>query len=266
MAVLFLVFCYALYRYGRDRLSDRRDQQGFDSLSAIVAESAAAAEKASSPATDHSSPAQAENGDGEDGEPAAEPGRQPLPQYAALHEMNDEFFGWVRIEGIGIDHPVMYSPTRPEYYLHRDFYGEDSPSGVPFIDGRCPEDGNYYLLYGHLMANKSVFGRLPDYAMEDCWRKNPIIYFVTVYEERQYAVMSCFYTRLLYDGEEGFRYYEYFDLTDENTFNEYVSEVMKAARYDTGVTASYGDELLVLSTCSNHDPNGRFVVVGKRIS
>ena len=35
--------------------------------------------------------------------------------------------------------------------------------------------------------------------------------------------------------------------------------------YDTGLTASYGDELLVLSTCDNFTQDGRFVIIAKRI-
>lgn len=35
--------------------------------------------------------------------------------------------------------------------------------------------------------------------------------------------------------------------------------------YDTGVTAEYGDQLLTLSTCEYTYPNGRFVVVAKKV-
>ena len=76
-----------------------------------------------------------------------EPEPTPLPEYAQLYELNSEFFGWLTIEAVGIDYPVMYAPTRSEYYLNRDFYGKYSDSGIPFIDGRCPGDGNYYLIY-----------------------------------------------------------------------------------------------------------------------
>ena len=116
------------------------------------------------------------------------------------------------------------------------------------------------------MVNGSVFGRLPRYAEESCWQENPVIHFDTVFEERQYAVMACFYSRLYDEYEPGFRFYEYFDLTSEDVFNDYVEQVSAAALYDTGVTAEYGDELLVLSTCNHSVEDGRFVVVAKRIA
>ena len=190
---------------------------------------------------------------------------EPLPKYFQLHEENGDFFGWVRIEALEIDYPVMYSPERPEYYLDRDFYGYYSPSGVPFADDRCPEDGNYYLVYGHRMINGSMFGRLPEYAKEEFWEENPTIGFDTLYEEREYEVMSCFYSRLYAEGEPGFRFYDVFDLTEEEDFEHYVEEVKEAALYDTGVDAEFGDELLTLTTCSHHTDDGRFVVVAKRV-
>lgn len=263
MLGFFVLFCYAGFRWAKDLLSDYRDRKGFEALSAIVAQSAEAVpEPTPVPAQpDETAPAAPETSE----EPSA-PEPTPLPKYASLHEMNDEFFGWLRIEGLGIDYPVMYAPTRSEYYLNRDYYGNYSDSGTPFIDGRCPADGNYYLVYGHLMQNKSVFGRLPQYADETCREENPIVFFDTVYEQRQYAVMACFYSRLYGENEPGFRFYEYFDLTDEAVFNEYIGQVMDAALYDTGVSAVYGDELLVLSTCSHYTADGRFVVVAKRIA
>ena len=79
--------------------------------------------------------------------------------------------------------------------------------------------------------------------------------------------MAAFLSRIYDKNEQGvFRYYEYFDLSDEDVFNEYVQQVRAAALYDTGIDAVFGAELLVLSTCNYHTANGRFVVVAKRVT
>ena len=196
-----------------------------------------------------------------------EPEPTPLPQYSQLYETNPEFFGWLTIEAVEIAYPVMYSPTRPEYYLNRDYYGAYSGSGTPFVDGHCSADGNYYLIYGHHMRNKTMFGQLPNYADEEFCDDHPTIRFDTLFEQREYVVMAAFLSRIYDKNEQGvFRYYEYFDLSDEDVFNEYVQKVQAAALYDTGIDAEYGDELLVLSTCNYHTANGRFVVVAKRVT
>lgn len=196
-----------------------------------------------------------------------EPELTSLPEYAQLYEMNGEFFGWLSIEGTDIDYPVMYTPDDPEKYLRRAFDGSYSGSGVPFVDGNCPADGSYYLIYGHHMNNGTMFGSLPEYQEEEFCKEHPVIRFDTLYEQREYVVMAAFFSRIYGKDEQGvFRYYEYFDLSNPAIFEEYVRQVSSAALYDTGITAEYGDELLALSTCNYHTADGRFVVVAKRIS
>ena len=263
-ALMFITFCYAGYHLAKDLISDKKDQQGFDELSAIVA---ADTQSAPAPSAHEGANLQpTENGPEQTAPEETEYRDQELlGKYLTLSEMNPEFFGWLYLEGLGIDHPVMYSPSRPQYYLNRDFYGKDSISGIPFIEERCPAGGNFYLIYGHLMKNKTVFGRLPEYADAETWRQNPTIRFDTLTEEREYAVMACFYSRIYYEGEPGFRYYDYYDLSDENVFNTFVAQAKAEALYDTGVNAVYGDEILVLTTCSHHTTDGRFAVIAKRI-
>ena len=44
-----------------------------------------------------------------------------------------------------------------------------------------------------------------------------------------------------------------------------MQEMSAMSLYDTGITASYGDRLLTLSTCDYYVDNGRFVVVARRV-
>ena len=190
-----------------------------------------------------------------------------LPQYAALHDQNPDFFGWLYIEDTNIDYPVMFAPDRPDYYLHRDFECGDSGSGMLFIDERCPAEGNFYLIYGHHMASGNMFGRLPAYGSADYGATHAVIRFDTLYEQREYVLFAAFYSQIYGEFEDGgFRYYDYTDLTEEEAFYDFVRQVKDAAIYDTGVDAVFGDELLALSTCNYHTDDGRFVVVAKRVA
>lgn len=45
----------------------------------------------------------------------------------------------------------MYTPDDPEYYLHRNFEGEYSSAGTPFLGKGCLLDGNSSIIYGHNM-------------------------------------------------------------------------------------------------------------------
>lgn len=190
-----------------------------------------------------------------------------LRKYDELYNKNPDFFGWLKIEDTKIDYPVMYSPQDPEYYLHRDFYGKYSFSGMLFIDGECPRESNYYLIYGHHMNNGTMFGELPKYADIEYYKQHKIIFFDTRFENRDYEVVAAFYSKVYDEDDDSdhFAYYKYKDLSSEKDFNEYVSNVKKNAIYETGITPKFGDELIALSTCNYHTQDGRFVVVARRI-
>lgn len=191
---------------------------------------------------------------------------QPFPdkfaEYEILWESNHDFAGWLFIEDTKIDYPVMHTPNDPEYYLHRAFDGSDSRSGCLFADAACSIDGNSLLIYGHHMKDKSMFGSLTEYRSYDFATEHPIIHFDTLTEERDYELLAAFYWDPSAEQDEDiFRYYEYTDLSSPEIFEEYIRQIKAHAIYDTGVSATYGDTILTLSTCSNSNSNGRFVVV-----
>lgn len=187
------------------------------------------------------------------------------PRYMELKKSNPDFFGWLSIEGTVLDYPVMYTPNDPEYYLHRNFDGEYSYSGVPFIQGDCREGCGNYLMHGHNMKNGSMFAGILFYKDKSYWKEHPVISFDTPYENGEYEVMSAFYSKVYMSDEENvFKYYKYTDLSDKKVFDEYAKQVKAAALYDTGVDAEYGDEFITLSTCAYHTENGRFVVVARK--
>ncbi len=188
-------------------------------------------------------------------------------QYDVLHERNPDLFGWIRIDGTELNYPVMYTPDDPEHYLRRAFDGTYAVSGVPFLDADCDTGCGNYLIYGHNMNDGTMFATLLDYADETFWREHPVIRFDTVDAPGEYEVLAAFYTRINDADETGeFRYYDYADLTDEETFTEYIRQVRGASLYDTGVTARYGDQLLTLTTCSYHIANENSVFCSEKCS
>ena len=78
--------------------------------------------------------------------------------------------------------------------------------------------------------------------------------------------MYVFRSRIYNEDEIVFKYYQFFDALSEKEFDSNMKEMAAISLYDTGVTASFGDELLTLSTCDSSETDGRFVVVAKRIS
>lgn len=190
-----------------------------------------------------------------------------LKEYAAIHEENEDFYGWIAIPGTPIDYPVMHTPEQPEKYLRRAFDGTYSIGGVPFLDGECQEGCGNQIIYGHNMDNGTMFAGLHSYSERSFWEQHPVIYFDTLDEIAEYEVVAAFYSRAYYTDEVGvFRYYQYKDISEADDFEEYMDQVYAAALYDTGVTARPGDQLVTLSTCDKSAENGRFVVVARKVT
>lgn len=193
---------------------------------------------------------------------------QMIPEMAEYYNENSDFVGWMTIEGTKVDYPVMHSPDDPEKYLRLNFEEEFSVSGLPFLDANCSidPDSDNLLIYGHNMANGTMFNSLLNYGTKTYWEQHPTIKFTTLYEERTYEIIAAFYDRIRYTYEEGFRFYRFIDAEDEAAFNEAITYYKENAVYDTGVTAEYGDKLMTLITCAYHHEYGRFVVVAKDIT
>lgn len=271
----FLLSCVFLFSAGmivQELVIREKEKTAFASLSALVADTKDLRFKETSdlPTASFNDPASPgaeteHNSLGSETMPKAVQ-KNVLPQYAQLYEMNPDFFGWITIDETNINYPVMYTPDRPEYYLHRAFDGSSSNSGVPFVEENCPPDGNYYLIYGHHMKNKTMFGQLPLYASQEYCEEHPIIHFDTLYEQRDYQIIAAFYSQL-YSKEDtsSFHYYEYTNLQDAANFDEYIRQVQAVSLYNNIFEVSFGNELLALSTCDYHVKDGRFVVVAKRI-
>lgn len=187
----------------------------------------------------------------------------PLPQYQTMFEENPEMVGWLRIEGTPIDYPVMHTPDDPEKYLHMNFRGEYSYAGVPFIDYRCTDDSDNLVIYGHNMSDGSMFRALPNYEREQYWKQHPVIRFDSVYAEREYEVVAAFYDRIYYTHEKTFKFYNFIDAVDQADYDASVAKLKEKSIYDTGVTPEYGDQLIMLVTCTYQVENGRFVLVAR---
>lgn len=195
--------------------------------------------------------------------PPTEP-REILPRFQEQYEKNPDLAGWLTVPGTRIDYPVMYSPDEPERYLHANFEVSYSFAGLPFLDAACdPESGNR-IIYAHNMLDGSMFRTLLKYQQKDFWQRNPVISFSTLYEEQEYEVVAAFYDKVYKKSDTNFKFYQFYDTSDQSRFDEAMAYYREHALYDTGVTAQCGDLFLTLVTCAYQTENGRFVVVARK--
>ncbi len=194
-------------------------------------------------------------------------GKMILSKFVNLYKRNNDFMGWLTIEGTVIDYPVMQSMYDEEYYLRRDFDKEYSYAGTLFIDTSCnvekPSDN--IVIYGHHMNTGKMFHELEEYDEEDYYEKHKFITFDTIYGSGKYEVIAAYRTQIYDEDYTGFKYYEFFDARDSVEFENYISNSKSLTPYNIEASAKYGDSLITLSTCAYHTENGRFVVVARKM-
>ena len=188
-----------------------------------------------------------------------------IPEYQELYLQNNDMVGWIKVEDTKINYPVMQSKDNPNFYLKHGFDKAYTDYGCPYVQENCdmelPSDN--IIIYGHHMNNGSMFSDLCKYESEDFYREHTIIHFDTLDGFGEYEVVAAFKT-VAY-SEDGFKYYHFVHAESAEAFDEYIAQCKALALYDTGVTAEYGDQLITLSTCEYSRPNGRMVVVAKKI-
>jgi len=189
-----------------------------------------------------------------------------LEEYQTLYNKNKRLIGWLKIDDTNIDYPVMQT-TNNEYYLDHNFNQEYDKNGSLFLDKDCDvvHRNTNLIIYGHHMKSGKMFGNLNSYSSREYGEKHSLIQFDTIYEKGTYEVMYVFRSKIYNEDEVVFKYYQFLDAASAIEFDSNMQEMAALSLYDTGVTASYGDELLTLSTCDSSETDGRFVVVAKRV-
>ena len=193
---------------------------------------------------------------------------QVLDKYSEAYKKNPDLAGWIKIENTHIDYPVMQSLYDEEYYLHRDFDGEDSDDGLPFMDIRCilSRPSTNYLIFGHNMKSGNMFADLLKYADKSFYDEHRQISFDTIYEEGSYEIIAVFRTRVAFRDENTFRFYNFIEADDTPEFNDYLDNIRALSLYKIDTEVDSSDRLLTLTTCEYTVEDGRFVVVAKKIN
>lgn len=147
----------------------------------------------------------------------------------ALITENADCIGWLSIDGTNISYPVMHTPSDPQKYLRRNFYGKYSQSGVPFLDGRCDLQSTNLIIYGHNMKNGTMFSDLKRYVDRDFLNAHRTVKFETT------------------DGVQTF----------------IVTEALKTNTSDAWYDriAAEDSRQLILSTCYGSGKDGRLLII-----
>lgn len=264
--ILLAVIAVCLTRIGQAYYLSLKHQSQQRELQELAEEAARKATEGENLTGEEKQPAEKEKLTEED---PAEEEKPPEPvilkKYQDLYEKNQDMVGWLSIEGMQIDYPVMRCEDG-EYYLHHDFYGEEDKYGCLFVKEEADVDtpGTNFIIYGHNMKDGSMFGDLDLYREEEFFREHREISFDTLYEERTYEIMAVFLSQVYENDQDVFKYYQFYEAKTPEEFDTFYENVKKLSFYNTEVEAAYGDTFLTLSTCTYHVEDGRLVIVAKK--
>lgn len=199
-----------------------------------------------------------------DGEPIVIEKTERMIKLENLKKQNSDIIGWIEIKGTKINYPVVQGKDN-SYYLNHNYKKKYSANGAIFLDKDYTWDplSNNLLIYGH----HTTFKDLLKYQNKKFYNEHPTIRFTTLKEDADYEIIAVFKSKVYYQSEKNvFRYYYFINAKNEEEYNEFITNAKKASLYNTDKTATYGEQLITLSTCSYHTKDGRFVIIGKKLS
>ncbi len=190
-----------------------------------------------------------------------------LKKYKDLYHQNKDLAGWLSIEGTNINYPVMQTgKDNPDYYLHYDFEKKENNHGSLFLDARndyVNRDTNL-IIYGHNMRDGTMFGGLKSFMNKEYLDQHKKIVFDTIYEKAHYSIVAVCLSKVNYQDDEVFRYYNFINAGNKQEFEAFLANIQQLTVFDQTIDISYGDELLTLSTCNSYVQDGRLFLIAKK--
>lgn len=181
--------------------------------------------------------------------------------FDSLSEINDEIYAWINIPNTNIDYPVLQSKTSDFFYIDHDVYKNYLYAGSIYTEVcnlRNFSDRNT-VLYGHNMADGSMFATLHRFEDEEFFNENKYIYIYLPGRKLTYEIVSAYN----YDDRH---LMNSFNFDDDKVFNEYIESVMNprslVCNVNGDVKLDLDSRLITLSTCLDADDSGRYLVQG----
>lgn len=183
--------------------------------------------------------------------------------FPSLQAINSDIYAWITVPGTSINYPVVQNAQDDDFYVDHDSDKNANVNGAIFSEhvyNSTDFTDNVTVLYGHNMKSGAMFGELQSlYWDENFLLENDEIIVYLPDREIHFEIFAALpYSRmhLLY----------YYPCQKEKAFNLFIDDVY-SARQLSAVTLderrpSFGDQVVVLSTCLSGDNSYRYLVMG----
>lgn len=180
--------------------------------------------------------------------------------FDALAAINADIYAWIDIPGTVVSYPLVQHESDDSYYLN---YTIEHVYGLPgsIYTERCDAtdfSGFNTVIYGHNMANDTMFGSLNEYRDADYFAEYNTIVIYTETETRIYQIFAA----VVYDD----RYIPYcYDDASEDDCAAFLNSIYlngnSADIIDSSVSVTTDSQIITLSTCIGDAPDNRYLLV-----
>ena len=193
-------------------------------------------------------------------------------EYEEYYAKNNDFVGWIKIDGTTVDYPVLQAED-DSYYLHRNFEKEYEGRGSIYMASDCNAEtlDTNTVIYGHNWLDTTMFSQLVKYSDFDFYKEHPVIEFNTRYEMHKWKIFAVFITTATASEDNGYVFNFVYPHMGGVNYEGYMAELQKRSLYDTGVDVNENDKFLTLSTCTrevdtdDYRADCRIVIVARMV-
>ncbi len=183
-----------------------------------------------------------------------------IVDFKSLKKINQDTKGWIKVNGVGIDFPVVQANDN-KYYLKHSFDKSYNVCGWAFSDYRNKFDGTdkNIIIYGHNRRDGTMFSKMTE-ILKPSWyndEKNKYITFITEDGEITYEVFSIYQTEV----ED---YYIQTKFNSNEDYQKFLNTLKSRSTKDYNVSLTTEDKIITLSTCGK-DNKYRIVLHAKQI-
>lgn len=161
--------------------------------------------------------------------------------------INKDVVAWLKVNGTKINYPVVQSKNN-DYYLKKDLYNKDSITGWIFVDYRndIQELDNNTIIYGHNMANGTMFGTLGR-VLNRSWYTKTRNQYIAINTRNAKTIWQIF---TIYVIEPKLDYLQVVFENDES-YDKFLKQMKARSIYNFNTDVSTNDKILTLQTCDN---------------
>ena len=181
----------------------------------------------------------------------------PLMDFAGLQAQNPDIIGWVTIEELNVDYPVVQG-TDNSYYLAHTAERKSNKLGALFLDFRAARDftGFNSVVYGHYSKTGKMFGSLAR------MKERAVFDQVTggiLYMPGKTSRLEIFAVVLASSRSDFYQY----SFPSPASRREHLDTIRRLAMHYRDIGVTDGDRLIVLSTCSYEYEGARTLVIAR---